>query len=376
MNTKNWLNAEVDDIYDAQHAHYKCLTSNNANMQKLFLKLPSMLYDSDKCTQDIKIEKQLLTGKHVLSSTIQVFPFLIVDRDNMPISRCLMTYYENDPNAYVGFFESYDDTEAVQKMFSYVERKAKRDGKLAIVGPVDASFFINYRFKINLFDATPYTGEPYNREYYRLLWEESGFSTIDTFHSYSLCKIGEIDADNPLKKAFDSCVNNGCEFRSPDVGEFDICLNDMYNLLVETDLLSCGNRIPSEDQFMTMFAQLEEIIDYDMIKLAYQGNKLLAFSVAVPNYHTLVKKEHGLFKSRKVRQIRTNPKDYVLWHVCSWNDRDLTAAILFSILNELRENKCTAIGAMVKDVGIVDEVYKYLRRGSSYYYVLMTKQIH
>ena len=41
-----------------------------------FLAFPAALYDRGKCPQDMKTEKQILEGTHVLSKDIQVMPFV------------------------------------------------------------------------------------------------------------------------------------------------------------------------------------------------------------------------------------------------------------------------------------------------------------
>ena len=214
-------------------------------------------------------------------------------------------------------------------MFAYVERKAKMDGKTSIVGPVDASIFINYRFKVNCFDREQYVGEPYNKDYYKLLWEESGFKSFDSCSSYDLCGIGEIDTSNPLYIAYHDCKDKGYEFKSPDIGEFDNCLDDMYELFIKSHHIPFVNQIPSKEQFLTLFGQLEEIIDYDMIQLVYFEKKLKAFVIASPNYGTLLKKKDGFVKWMKVGKIRRNPRDYAIWNIESENDDQNIISALF-----------------------------------------------
>ena len=51
-----------------------------------------------------------------------------------------------------------------------------------IVGPVDASFWIKYRLKINKFER-PYTGEPYNLKYYYKLFTDNSFKVCDHYTS-------------------------------------------------------------------------------------------------------------------------------------------------------------------------------------------------
>jgi len=59
-----------------------------------------------------------------------------------PAGRVLLTRYAGEPVLYLGFFESADDA--------------------AVVGPVDASFWIRYRLKVSGFEHAPYFSEPLN----------------------------------------------------------------------------------------------------------------------------------------------------------------------------------------------------------------------
>ena len=59
-------------------------------------------------------------------------------------------------------------TGAVMAVPSHDQRDyeyAKEHKFRKIIGPVDASFWLKYRLKINKFER-PYTGEPYNKDYY------------------------------------------------------------------------------------------------------------------------------------------------------------------------------------------------------------------
>ena len=137
---------------------YRCLCGSGKQTISRFLSLPREIYDKDTLPQDYKTEKEILNRSHVLSSTFQIYPFVVVGDNGRTYCRCLLTYYLNDPVAYLGFFEAHNNKTAVREMFMQVERKVRYDGKTKIVGPIDASIYINYRFKANKVDykALPY----------------------------------------------------------------------------------------------------------------------------------------------------------------------------------------------------------------------------
>ena len=55
---------------------------NEKKLNKDFLALPKTLYDKGKCPPDIKTERQILTGTHVLSDTFKVMPFVAYVLEN------------------------------------------------------------------------------------------------------------------------------------------------------------------------------------------------------------------------------------------------------------------------------------------------------
>ena len=183
---------------------YKCIEVKSEKHKRMFLDFPSRVYLDGDCPQNIEMEKQILNRKHVISSDIEIFPYIVLDETNGVVCRCLMTYYKDDPVAYLGFFESFNNATAVKHMFFEVERKAFKDGKTKILGPIDASIYINYSFKVDRFDKT-YTGEPYNKKYYADLWKQAGYEICDKYVSNQLRKVEEKDIEL-LKKEKETLI--------------------------------------------------------------------------------------------------------------------------------------------------------------------------
>jgi hypothetical protein len=352
---------------------YRCLTANNEATQKLFLRLPSMLYGED-CPQDIKTEKQLLTNQHVLSSDIKVFPFIVVDDKNTPVCRCMMTYYDNDPNAYIGFFESQDDIEAVKKMLFYAERKAKKDGKISFVGPIDASIFINYRFKTNHFD-TAFVTEPHNKEYYKILWEEAGFVVCEKYVAHKMRLVAEDDFDAQLEVTYKKYLDNGYKFETPDDDDFEDCLEDIYELFMMRYAEELGYQHMTEDQFVKLYEPLEDIVDYKMVRLAYKDDKLKGFCIALPNCGLLTRGRMNPIKFFKTLKIVNKPTEYVMFCDGAANDSpDLNKVLIHLTMNSLKEKGCSSIERIMNENDVSSECYALLRR-DEHKYVLMTRWI-
>lgn len=347
---------------------YRCLTGTNKETQKAFLSLPKQIYKKD-CPQNVKTEKQILNGTHPLSPDFEIYPYVITDDNKKPICRCVLTIYSNADVAYVGFFEAKNDLAAVKEMMTHVRQKAMDLGKTKILGPIDCSIYINYRFKTNLFEKT-YTGEPYNKEYYPKLWEQCGFVIKDKYVSNQMRQVTENNFDVRLDRIYQRYLDRGYTFRGP-YGDFQRALKDVYSLLVERYSGFVGAQPVSEAQFMSLFSYIEKIADYDMIKLAYKGEELKGFCIALPNYNLDSVGDITLMKLLRILKTKKNPKEYVILYAgADEKSPGLGGALMHSIRNELYKNQCTSIAALIHEGNMPQQVYTMLHT-EQFQYILM-----
>lgn len=347
--------------------------SNDRKTRRLFLRLPSMLYGDD-CPQDKATEKQLLRGKHPLSPDVEVFPFVVTDRSGNPLCRCLLTYYPGDPVAYVGFFEAFDDPDAVRELLRQVEQKALADGKTTLLGPIDVSIYIGYRFKTNLFDRT-YTSEPYNKDYYPHLWQKCGFTICERYVSNQLRKVEAEDIDPRLKKIHDRYVSRGYEFVSPTKRNFEKCLSDVYESMMRLYTGFSGFKPLTKEQYLTLFAPLKRVLNFDMVMLVYKDGHLCAFSVAVPNYRHLTRGKRTLRKLRQMMQVKRNPDEYVVLYMgADPSASGLGGSLAHRLRNAFYERGCTSIGALIKEGQVTGKMYDCLYT-DQFKYILLSKKV-
>lgn len=342
-------------------------------MQKLFLRLPARLYGSD-CPQDLKVEKQLLRGEHPISACFEVIPFVTTDARGKALCRCALTYYPDDETAYLGFFEAYNDVEAVKTMFRCVEARAAADGKRRLLGPVDASIYINYRFKVDRFDKT-YTGEPYNKPYYPTLWESCGFSVCARYGSNQLRRVEAEDIDPRLSRIYDRFVSRGYQFATPRRQDFDHCLGEICESMMRLYAGFTGYKPLTRAQFIAMFSYLKYVLNFKMVKLVYKGDKLQAFGICLPNYGTLTRGRITPVKLLKILKIRAKPEEYIILYVgAEPGSSGLGGALVHEIRNALYKNGCTSIGALIREGNVTGEVYDILYT-DRFRYVLLEKAL-
>ena len=352
---------------------YRCIEVKSEKHKKMFLNFPSRVYIDDDCPQDIKTEKQILNGTHVVSTDIEIFPYIVLDETNDIVCRCLMTYYKDDPVAYLGFFESFNNLSAVKCMFFEAERKALKDGKIKILGPMDCSIYINYRFKIDRFDKT-YTGEPYNKKYYATLWERAGYSVCDKYSSNQLRKVEKEDIDERLKKICDRYQQRGYEFMSPTAEIFQDCLEDVYELMMKMYSGFSGFKKLTKEQFVEMYMPLEKVMDFDMVRLVYNKDcRLCAFCICLPNYGSLTRGKLTLSKIMKIKKIKNNPTEYIVLYLgADTGSAGLGGALIHDIRNILYRKGCTSIGALIKEGNVTGRMYEDLYV-DKFNYILLEK---
>lgn len=353
---------------------YRCLCKNERTVRRLFLELPKALYKAEMLPQDIKCERQLLEGRHILSAELEVRPFVVVDEEGAAVCRCLLTLYPDDETAYVGFFESFNCIEACRLMFLNVERTAGLCKKKRLAGPVNASIWLGYRFKTNKFEAV-YTGEPYNREYYARLWQECGYSVCDRYFSNGFGKIREEDRRERFAKRLERFMAEGYVFKTLKHRAFDTALKEIYELMIRLYSGFPCYRYITYGQFKALFGGLKYIVDPGMVKLVYREQELAAFFICVPNYGALTGGRMSLGKLMNILQIRRSPGEYVLLYMGVRPDcLGLGSALSELVRDELCKSRCSSIGALIHEGKITGAYYQELAV-SRYEYVLLDKNL-
>ena len=281
---------------------------------KGFLALPKALYPRERRTQDTKAERAILNGTHPLSGEFTVRAYLAVDDGASPQGRCVLTYYPDDPAAYVGFFECVEDLDVCRALLSAAEAQARADGKEKLVGPLNASFWIGYRFKVENFDEH-FTGEPDNLPYYADFWEACGFTVSERYYSNYLRSPTPEDPSEKWEKRLQRALDKGYELRSLERGKFDEALRDIYRMLVRLYAKFPAFKLITEEQFTALFGSLKYVVDYECVLLGYKDGELAGFFVCVPNYGTLVDGDLSLRDLPAILRIRRNCKEYVILYI-------------------------------------------------------------
>jgi hypothetical protein len=353
---------------------YKIVPFNDQeNYLQDFLALPRNLYDTKTITQNKDEERSLLLGQHVLSKYFKLHKYLVY-KDDKVITRCALTMYPDDTNLYFGFFESYDDFEAVKLLSTEINRFAKTHGYQKIVGPVDASFWVKYRLKTNNFHKPPYVGEPYNKDYYLKLFLDNDFMVSEEYLSNYIPRLPLFSKKVTKEKQkyvdrYQNFSSRGYKIVSPNKDNFENALKEIYALIMEL-----YNDFPifkelSESDFLELYKHYKYVLDYSLVKVAYYNNEAVGFFIGTPDYGNILAKEISSLTYLRVFLKKLRSKNYVLLYMgVKKEHQGLGKAIVQTIVKSVVMRFSSAISALTKEerktntyfTESVSSVYKYV----------------
>ncbi len=312
-----------------------------------FLALPKMLYTKDTNMENPKEIEKLLLGSHPLSKYFVLHKFMVY-RNKKAVGRFVITTYAEDETAYIGFFECIQDKEVAELIFKTATSYAKEAGYQKIVGPVDASFWIKYRLKSNLFENKPYTGEPYNKGYYFSMFQENGFLVCQ---HYTSNLYNQVSKEEPIyDDRYNTFLKNGYEIVSPKPEDFDKVIKELYQLITKLYSDFPIYKPVSYEDFAEVFSDYRYIINMSMVKMAYCNKEAAGFFVSVPDYGNKVYHLGSFGNLLKVLSLKKKPKRYVMLYMgVDAKHKGLGKALVGSIMEELRISGLPSVGALARD---------------------------
>lgn len=337
-----------------------------------FINLSKRLYTKTTNMEDEGVIRSLLTNKHSLSKDFILNKFLIY-KNELVVGRFIITEYPRERKVcYIGFFECINDKKVAKFLFDNALDFAKEKNYKKLIGPVDASFWIKYRLKINMFDKL-YTSEPYNLDYYYRLFLDNGYKVTDHYTSQIYGSATDLD-DEIYKARYEEFVSKGYVIVKPSIKDYDKCIEEVYELITRlySDFPVFKNL--NKTKFLKTFSSYKKIINMDMVRMAYYEGKAVGFYISIPNYYNLVYHLNFL-NILKILWLKRYPKEYVMLYMgVDSNHRGLGKAIIYTIIEELKRNKLQSIGALVHD-GKITQNYVMEKIQSRYEYVLLERKI-
>lgn len=340
---------------------------------KDFLKLPVMIYSSSDNMEDKDSMRAILEDRHPLSKYFRLAKFIVYD-DDTPCGRFIITSYEGDLVAYIGFVEMVNDKDVAKFLFDQAYEYCKREGFSKIEGPVDASFWIKYRLKINKFED-PYTGEPYNKDYYLDLYRDNGYSVCEHYVSNAFQSVDETYVNPKFESHYNEFISRGYEIRSPREDELDYMIDIVYDMVTALYSDFPIYKDVGKEDFHEVFSSFKKIMNLSMTKIAFFEGKPAGFYVSVPDYGNRVYHTANPLNIMKILKLKKNPERYVMLYMGVYPEHQgLGKALVYSVMKELMASGLPSIGSLIRD-GKLTGTYATEKIEDVYEYVLLERTI-
>lgn len=342
-----------------------------------FINITKELYNNKNNTESVNTIKQFLNNNHPLSKYFKLNKFLVYKNDKA-VGRFIITEYPDDKKVcYLGFFECINDKKVSKFIFDEAYNFAKEKNYKKIIGPVDASFWNKYRLKINLFDKRPYTGEPYNKEYYYKMFLDNKYKVIEHYVSNIFEKVDESYNNPKFTAHFKEFTKLGYEIVKPKMKDFDKCIEEIYYLIMDLYSTFPTFKPIDKEDFITIFSSYKKIINMNMVRMAYYKGQAVGFCISIPNYYNRV---YQLSWKQPLHLLhimyeRKFPREYIMPYLgASHEHKGLGKAIAYSIAEELKKNNLPSINALIRD-GNINLKYGEDKITDQYEYVLLERNI-
>ena len=341
-----------------------------------FIKLPKKIYNGKDNCEDPIVMKKILLDKHPLSNNFKLNKFLIY-KDDKAVGRFIITEYSDDKDiCYLGFFESIKDNKVARFIFDEANKFAKEKKYKKIIGPVDASFWIKYRLKINKFER-PYTGEPYNADYYYKMFLNNKYKVIEHYVSNVFERVDESYSDPKFTEHYNEFMKLGYEIVKPKRKDFNKCLEEIYYLIMDLYSSFPIFKKIDKEEFISIYSSYKTIINMNMVRMAYYKGKAVGFCISIPNYYNRVYHVSWLTPLHLLHILfeRVFPRGYIMPYLgADRNHKGLGKAIAFSIAEELKKNNLPSINALIRD-GNINIKYGKDKITDQYEYVLLEREV-
>ncbi len=200
--------------------------------------------------------------------------------------------YHDPHTGFFGFFECLPEPAAAQALFEAAARWLKGRGKTRLVGPLNFSVYDEMGLLVEGFDSMPAILQTHNPPYYVEFMEGLGFAKVMDWLALRITErqVNQAAMEGLLHKIMD---NQPLVLRTLKPGELRRRADEVYELFNEAWEPNWGHVPLSRSQFKHLFKELRPLIRPELCNLVLDGDRLVAFSITVPDLNPLVKELNG-----------------------------------------------------------------------------------
>ncbi len=294
--------------------------------------------------------------------------------------------FNNRNDGFFGFFDSVDDQEVADALFTTVANWLKEKGVTQkIIGPVNFSTNEPCGLLVEGFDSSPVLMQTYNKPYYINLVEKEGYTKQVDLIAWNWEGQNYDDKSVRLLNTLQERLKrNNIIIRKVSLKDFKnetVKLREVYNKAWDHNT---GFVPLTDEEFDYLAKDLKLILDPDFCLIAEQEGKIVGFGLALPDYNQLFKTiKRGrllptgifklLFNKKKISRIRI----YALGVIDGYRKMGIEACLYGTIIKEYKSKgfKCAEAGWTLENNTLINNAIAAIKGDPYKKYRLYEKDI-
>lgn len=265
-----------------------------------FIRLPWRLYQHDPYWVPplLAHQRHFLDHKQGPFFEIGEAQYFLAIQQGRPVGRIsahlnrLHDTHHGPEAGFFGFFECVPDQRVADALFAAAAAWLRRRGKKRLYGPLNFSIYDEMGLLVEGFDSLPAIFQTHNPPYYLDLLTSLGFRKTLDWYALSITN-RDIDAAAMEKWLERIMRGQSLTFTTYHPRELDRRAEEVYGIFNEAWSRNWGHVPVTRRQFQGVLKDLKPLLRPELVNLIMDGDRLVAFGIAVPDLNPLVKKLNG-----------------------------------------------------------------------------------
>lgn len=242
------------------------------------------------------------------------FQNFIFVKDSEPVAHICVVLNDHGQQevGIVGYFDCINDVTVAKEVFATVIEFLKERGMKIILGPIQFTTWQSFRVAASG-NSSPFFSEPYNPDYYRNLFENSGFSVVQN----SISRVRDIARDgiSMVDSEYKRLLSQNFSFDRVSRETASAAMREIYTITSAAFRDTLAFTPISFEEFEYQYCGIEKIVEESVIFVVRNPKGLsVAFCLAVPDM---------LNKNKKRLVIKT------IGVLPGYQDRGIGRAVLY-----------------------------------------------
>ncbi|MBF0313459.1 MAG: hypothetical protein HQK52_08580 [Oligoflexia bacterium] len=335
----------------------------NSQEMKAFIELPWKLYQNHRkeWIPPLKVSEEMKFSSGNPFFAHADFSALLALKNGVAVGRIFVSidhHFVNAPNSKVGhfgFYESINDDEVAQKLYTEAESWLYQRGCSEIHGPINFSIYYSYRFQTSGHKTAPFLGEPRNHDYYPALALKNGYKIHSTWYSWELSvwNVLIMTLHTLLAARLRPRPKDLVRIKLADLNQLESEIKEMYDSALATFQNNYGFAHISKEEFTSAISSMAPFLFPGSFCKAYnQENKVIAFVYGHADMAEAFKLIDGDYQKLDLMK-KSRPKR-IVWHTLGIDADYRKSSLVYKICEPLCLRTLLArmpvIGALTKEI--------------------------